>query len=1494
MVMARGKTWKKKIAIMLSAVVLLNPMMPLGRALTEEAHAASWAQPYLDNLVNRSILRGDENGDLRPDDNISRAEFAALVNRTFGFDEKGKTSFGDVKPGDWFADDISIAANQGFFAGMPSGALPNDPLTREQAVTMLCRAVKIPEKQIDSLLFSDSKSFQNWSKGSIYAAADKGIVNGFNDQTFRPQQNITRAEVAKILSDMSGEIVDTSVQERFGFVNGNVTLSESGAGLRNTTIYGDLYITEGVGAGYIILDNVTVLGDVIISGCGESNIGESSIVVYDCNFENVIIDVGHEKKVSLIAEGKSVIRNTEVKSVAYLEERNRDADSSAFENIQLNGPEKTVLDLAGEFNTVTIRGKQNELYLRKGGIDRLVVDELAEKAKVQLDKNTYVDQLYLDTGTEVTGEGEIDAVVVQTNGTKIEGLPGDITIRPGIIANINGKDMTYDDAERDKATPQINDIYPEIIDIKPNGATAVIKVNKPGKIYWMVKLPISNAPTEDNLLDPKKATGVVASGSFTIAADKEVNTALNGLLSGEEYVFYAMLEDVREDCSSIESEIFRTVDNVMPTMIAGYPEAEGVFDEGGHKLKYTLVPSKNGTIYWATLPKGSIAPTVDVLINDPLKVPGALDAGMESCTKNEVSNFFATGLEEATLYDTYMAIKDESGNDSKIYKLTTSTLDVTPPEFTRNYPKLGTITNNSVNMIYMTDETCTLYWAVYPRGTKVPSSYEDQTLPGGLYSPEAQQEVMTGNNALKAGKTNATVEKEGNFNISGLTVETPYDLYFVLVDKSGNKSCPVLKKEITTKDDIQPSVTVEFDPANVSDEGEPRVGSNIRLAFSEIVYSGMATTKTLLADVEKGELTNFIKLYDTSQTPRVEVPIDFSKATFTEEDGKTILTFTTAEGGDAAALVLASGNRYTFELSNVIDSVGNKMKTNAAGAVTRLEEFRTMAPFVELKDIGWDNNDYHIVFDVDPKLQNASPELVFDIIAETDKQITCTIEKVIDGRVEQSTAGISMQPGNYYSMQALLDKDVYADYVGFNDLKKTQYRVKVTNLEGIGEADSNLWNQKLSMDFRGVSGTRQNMIDTAFGSTNGSFDDVAASLAVSVVSDPLKLTCNKYFSDAEPPKFLTDYPKITAGDTSARVSYMTDKACTVYWLVVPEGKLNAMPDPLQLIEGSIRPDGSQRGTMQIVNGRVEFAEYIRELSATTKYEFYYTAKSNAASEVQMKTFMTNDVVTPQWVSGYPKKAGQVSGQAFAEVSMREADANIYWVCYEAGVRSITQGASNEITAEEIAGASISTDSKLVDSGEILVNERDVKSVTIRNLVDERSYDVFFVARNPLADPNGSHWSERAGIYKISAADVTPPTVSDYSTAITNIGGTPMIPSFAGEFQVTFSEPLYFVGDGSDPTNRVPFTSTQLKEMIFETVTPKPVSSGKVLQTDTIGTDGALKGFTISFTGARQGVTFKLSKAFYDAAGNKAGNGLVMTFVVDKEDNGNSHWDIKFV
>lgn len=100
------------VLLALAMVLTLAPALSLGAPATDtEGH---WAEDVIGKWTDSKIVEGYPDGQFKPDNAITRAEFAALVNRTYGFVDEAQTEFSDVASTDWYAVHVSKAAAAGY------------------------------------------------------------------------------------------------------------------------------------------------------------------------------------------------------------------------------------------------------------------------------------------------------------------------------------------------------------------------------------------------------------------------------------------------------------------------------------------------------------------------------------------------------------------------------------------------------------------------------------------------------------------------------------------------------------------------------------------------------------------------------------------------------------------------------------------------------------------------------------------------------------------------------------------------------------------------------------------------------------------------------------------------------------------------------------------------------------------------------------------------------------------------------------------------------------------------------------------------------------------------------------------------------------------------------------------------------------------------------------------------------------------------------------
>lgn len=169
-------------------------------------------QRPIDGIVvaeHSSYILGYEDGSFRAENGITRAETAAIFARALTDYVEGTPYSGpytDVAQGEWYTNYVNYLSSVGVITGYEDGTFrPDNNITRREFTAMISRLGQVVEAQ--SMSFSDVFA-DDWAIDYIYTAFSNGWVNGYEDGTFRPDNNITRAEAVKIVNKYMGRSVD--------------------------------------------------------------------------------------------------------------------------------------------------------------------------------------------------------------------------------------------------------------------------------------------------------------------------------------------------------------------------------------------------------------------------------------------------------------------------------------------------------------------------------------------------------------------------------------------------------------------------------------------------------------------------------------------------------------------------------------------------------------------------------------------------------------------------------------------------------------------------------------------------------------------------------------------------------------------------------------------------------------------------------------------------------------------------------------------------------------------------------------------------------------------------------------------------------------------------------------------------------------------------------------------------------------------------------------
>lgn len=163
-----------------------------------------WAYEAVRQLSAMQIVAGMNARDFAPQQEVTRAEFIAMLVRTLGLKSSGNAGFADVPQDSWYAEAMAAAVEAGLVAGMGDGKLaPNEVITREQMAKILVRAYTIKTgnrtKGTGSIPFNDRENVSEWAKDDLSAAYQLGLVHGHASGQYMPQSTTARAEAAKAI-----------------------------------------------------------------------------------------------------------------------------------------------------------------------------------------------------------------------------------------------------------------------------------------------------------------------------------------------------------------------------------------------------------------------------------------------------------------------------------------------------------------------------------------------------------------------------------------------------------------------------------------------------------------------------------------------------------------------------------------------------------------------------------------------------------------------------------------------------------------------------------------------------------------------------------------------------------------------------------------------------------------------------------------------------------------------------------------------------------------------------------------------------------------------------------------------------------------------------------------------------------------------------------------------------------------------------------------------
>ena len=268
---------KRILALFLAAVSCLSLAVSASAANTPNRKAtdfkdfdkSAWYAEAINAAVDNDLLYGKSATVIDPNGDMTRAEMAAIINRSFGCYKAADISqYKDVAKSKWYYKDVAMAVQMGTYNGRSNSAMaPDSPITRQEAMTVVARALELDYEtyaKTDLSAFSDRGKISDWALPYVRAMVGADYIHG-RGKVLAPLDNITRAEFAQIFYNIIGTyIVFKGTYDKD--IKGSVLVRTADVELKDLTVDGDLIIGCGVADGKIVLDNVNVTGRLLVWG----------------------------------------------------------------------------------------------------------------------------------------------------------------------------------------------------------------------------------------------------------------------------------------------------------------------------------------------------------------------------------------------------------------------------------------------------------------------------------------------------------------------------------------------------------------------------------------------------------------------------------------------------------------------------------------------------------------------------------------------------------------------------------------------------------------------------------------------------------------------------------------------------------------------------------------------------------------------------------------------------------------------------------------------------------------------------------------------------------------------------------------------------------------------------------------------------------------------------------------------------------------------------
>lgn len=299
---------KKIPAALLSLALTASLTTPLASAAQGNTAGSlpeldgHWSQAAFERWYAHGIVEGDSRG-MRPDANMTVAEFAAILCRAMGYTETVENPYADLKGDEWYAPYILRLTAAGILEGDGANCNAEEPMNRERATVLFARAMGIrPSQNPDLSNFVDGDEAADWSVGYIDAMADAGIVQGIGGNTLALGASITRGSVVTLLDNAVAEYADQDGASVTGDVEGIVLVAADSVTVDTADVDGGVIVAPKASEARLTVKDSSVAGELWVNtkGAAVSLEGASQVAELTVDRADGTVTVGADASVSAL------------------------------------------------------------------------------------------------------------------------------------------------------------------------------------------------------------------------------------------------------------------------------------------------------------------------------------------------------------------------------------------------------------------------------------------------------------------------------------------------------------------------------------------------------------------------------------------------------------------------------------------------------------------------------------------------------------------------------------------------------------------------------------------------------------------------------------------------------------------------------------------------------------------------------------------------------------------------------------------------------------------------------------------------------------------------------------------------------------------------------------------------------------------------------------------------------------------------------------------